>query len=228
MVVTAAIASAGRSGASPPALTAAGNTRQTPSAHSAAPRYTDTSPGPSTVSSTPTKLTTPPALTAPSRPSRSATAVPENRPPAMATANTAYPAAASDWVAPRSSVRYSASQSAAAPSNVVAHRVTTPTSNNRPVNTRGPGLWTRPGNLLRPRRRGLWIPTATSSRGGLLSPSGGPGTGRAGSRAPGATITSAVQNTATAEKWRVRGMPAWAARAPQPAPAMPPTLQQAW
>src|ERR687896_692885 len=71
---------------------------------------------------------------------------PRSRPRASATPSPASPSAASDWVAPRSSVRYSASQSAAAPSNVVAHRVTTPTSNNRPVSTRGRGLWTRPGN----------------------------------------------------------------------------------
>src|SRR5215217_9216463 len=161
MVVTAAIASAGRSGASPPALTAAGNTRHTPSAHNAAPTYTDTSPGPSTVTSTPTKLTSPPSLTAPCRPNRSATTVPENRPPAIATANTAYPAAASDAVAPRSSVRYSASQSAAAPSSVVAHNVTTPTSNNRPVRTRG---------------RGLWTSAPARFRRGLLSSNEGPGT----------------------------------------------------
>src|SRR4029450_4074110 len=42
----------------------------------------------------PARLPPPPPRPAPSRPSRSAATVPENRPPAMATANTAYPAAA--------------------------------------------------------------------------------------------------------------------------------------
>ena len=92
---------------------------------------------------------------------------PREPPTAIATANTAYPDAASDAVAPRSSVRYSASQSAAAPSRVVAQMVTTPTMSNCPVSTRAePGPVPVPGPAPRPPAlppRGGWRAARTCS-----------------------------------------------------------------
>src|SRR5438067_2061116 len=127
--------------------------------------------------------------------------VPANRPPAIATANTAYPAAPTAAEACRSSTRYRASQSAAAPSTITEQSVTMPIAMSRRL------------------RR---IPSADCRRSSV------PAGDRSGMNRRSPTRSSPTQSAAAMPKCTATGVPSFAAPAPAAAPTIPPTLQQAW
>ncbi len=131
---------------------------------------------------------------------RVSTHVPLNRPIAIAPANPAYPIAATDSSACRSSVRKIAPQSAAAPSPSVVHAVSRPNSTSRGVITRRGACST-----------GTWLGTRATS-----------------GRCRAATNAVTTTTTPARARWAPTASPSAAARAPRPAPHSPPTLKAPW